>query len=71
MIDGLMHLLLLISVFAMYRSFLDNELEMEFALPSTVDDESIECSIKLAEEMNILYEKGGRVSYRTYYGYIH
>ena len=49
----------------MYRSFLDNELEMEFALPSTVDDESIECSIKLAEEMNILYEKGGRVSYRT------
>ena len=45
-----------------YRSFLDNDMEMEFALPSTIDDESIECSIQLAEEMSILYEKGGRVS---------
>ena len=46
----------------MYRSFLDNDMEMEFALPSTIDDESIECSIQLAEEMSILYKKGGRVS---------
>ena len=45
---------------------MDNELEMEFALPSTIDDESIECSIQLAEEMGILCEKGGRVSYIDY-----
>lgn len=49
-------------VMCAHRSFMDNELEMEFALPSTIDDEAIECSIELAEEMNILYEKGGRVS---------
>ena len=41
---------------------MDNELELEFALPLNIDDEAIECSIQLAEEMNILYEKGGRVS---------
>lgn len=41
---------------------MDNELEMEFALPSTIDEEAIECSIQLAEEMGILCEKGGRVS---------
>ena len=42
---------------------MDNELKIEFALPSTIDDESIDCSIQLAEEMGILCEKGGRVSY--------
>ena len=50
---------------AMYRSFMDNELEMEFALPSTIDEEAIECSIQLAEEMGKLFEKGGRVSCLT------
>ena len=49
----------------MYRSFMDNELEMEFTLPSTIDEEAIECSIQLAEEMGILFEKGGRVSCLT------
>jgi len=43
-----------------FKSFLDNKLEMEFTLPSTIDDEAIECSIELAEEMNIFFEKGGR-----------
>ena len=41
---------------------MDNELELEFALPSTIDDEAIECSIQLAEEMGVLYEKGKMVS---------
>lgn len=51
---------------------MDNELEMEFALPSTIDDEAIKCSIQLAKEMNILYEEGGRVSYSaTVYIHIH
>ena len=45
-------------------------MEMEFALPSTIDDESIECSIQLAKEMGILYEKGGRVS-PLIYGYLY
>jgi len=43
-------------------SFLDNELEMEFALPSNFDPEEIECAIQVAEEMGVLYEKGGKVS---------
>ena len=50
---------------AVYRSFMDNELEMEFAQPSTIDEEAIECSIQLAEEMGILFEKGRRVSCLT------
>ena len=50
---------------AMYRSFMDNELEMEFTLPSTIAEEAIECSIQLAEKMGILFEKGGRVSCLT------
>ena len=37
---------------------MDNELKTEFALPSTIDDESIDCSIQLAKEMGILCEKG-------------
>ncbi|XP_065893278.1 inactive peptidyl-prolyl cis-trans isomerase FKBP6-like isoform X2 [Dysidea avara] len=41
-------------------SFLDNELEMEFALPSNFDPEEIECAIQVAEEMGVLYEKGGK-----------
>ena len=41
---------------------MENDMELEFAMPSTIDDEAIECSIQLAEEMNILYDKGGRVS---------
>ena len=49
----------------MYRSFMDNELEMEFALPSSIDEEVIECSIQLAEGMGILFEKGRRVSCLT------
>ena len=50
----------------MCRSFIDNELELEFALPSTIDDEALTCSIQLAEEMGVLYEKGGRVSCDTH-----
>ena len=50
---------------------MDNEMEMEFALPSTIDEEAIECSIQLAEEMGILFEKGGRVSYITCICYLY
>ena len=46
-------------------------MEMEFALPSTIDEEAIECSIQLAEEMGILFEKGGRVSYVTCICYLY
>jgi len=35
---------------------------MEFALPSNFDSEEIECAIQIAEEMGVLYEKGGKVS---------
>ena len=44
---------------------MDNELEMEFAILSTVNEEAIECSIQLAEEMGILFEKRGRVNCLT------
>ena len=40
-------------------SFLDNELEMEFA---HFDPEEIKRAIQLAEEMGVLYEKGGKVN---------
>ena len=46
-------------------------MEMEFALPSTIDEEAIECSIQLTEEMGILFEKGGRVSYITCICYLY
>ena len=44
---------------------MDTELEMESAQPSNINEEAIECSIQLAEEMGILFVNGGRVSCLT------